>query len=56
MAMGFDTMPISIYMGKITGTDLWLGLAMQAGWVLLAFLFARFMWQRGIKKYSAFGG
>jgi ABC-2 type transport system permease protein len=48
--------PISVYMGQLAGMDLWRGLAMQAGWVLLAFLFARFMWQRGIKKYSAFGG
>ena len=48
--------PISIYMGKIAGADLWLGLGIQAGWVLLAYLFARFMWRRGIKKYSAFGG
>ena len=48
--------PISVYMGKIAGPDLWTGLAMQAGWVLLAYGMARFMWRRGIKKYSAFGG
>ena len=48
--------PISIYMGQAAGADLWSGLAAQAGWVALAFLFARFMWSRGVKKYSAFGG
>jgi ABC-type uncharacterized transport system permease subunit len=29
---------------------------MQLGWVLAAFALSRFMWQRGVKKYSAFGG
>jgi ABC-2 type transport system permease protein len=48
--------PITIYMGKISGADLWLGLSMQSGWVLLTYALARFMWRRGVKKYSAFGG
>jgi ABC-2 type transport system permease protein len=48
--------PISIYMGKVTGMDLWRGLMIQLLWVLLAYAFARFMWRRGVKKYSAFGG
>ena len=48
--------PIGIYMGKIAGDALWRGLAMQFLWVALAYLFARFMWSRGVKKYSAFGG
>jgi ABC-2 type transport system permease protein len=48
--------PISIYMGKVVGNDLWYGLLMQFLWVLLAYAFARFMWARGIRKYSAFGG
>jgi len=48
--------PISIYMGKVAGADLWRGLLTQFFWVLLAYFFARFMWSRGIKKYSAFGG
>jgi ABC-2 type transport system permease protein len=48
--------PIGVYMGKIAGADLVRGLAVQAGWVLLAYAFAQFMWRRGIKKYAAFGG
>ena len=48
--------PIQIYMGKISGPDLWLGLVTQGGWVLVAYGFARFMWRRGVRKYSAFGG
>lgn len=48
--------PISVYMGKSAGADLWRGLGIQLGWVILAYLFACWMWRRGIKKYSAFGG
>ena len=48
--------PIAIYMGKVTGPELWSGLMMQCFWVLTAYGFARFMWARGLKKYSAFGG
>ncbi|HEY5298939.1 MAG TPA: ABC-2 family transporter protein [Verrucomicrobiae bacterium] len=48
--------PVSIYMGKIAGSSLWFGLLAQFGWVLLMYGLARFMWRRGIKKYSAFGG
>jgi ABC-2 type transport system permease protein len=48
--------PISIYLGKSVGPDLWRGLSIQALWVLAAYCFARWMWRRGIKRYSAFGG
>ena len=48
--------PISVYLGKSGGEDLWRGLAIQFMWVIAAYLFARWMWARGIKKYSAFGG
>lgn len=48
--------PISIYLGKSTGAELWRGLACQALWVAAAYVFARWMWRRGIKRYSAFGG
>lgn len=48
--------PVGIYMGKVTGMQLITGLVMQAGWVVLAYLLARFAWQRGIKRYTAAGG
>lgn len=48
--------PISIYMGKITGNGIALGLLTQLFWVLMMYALARFMWRRGIKKYAAFGG
>lgn len=48
--------PVSIYLGKVTGSELWSGLGIQLFWVLAAYGFARLMWARGLKKYSAVGG
>ncbi len=48
--------PVSIYLGKSTGVALYQGLAIQFFWVVAAYLFARFMWARGIRKYAAVGG
>jgi ABC-2 type transport system permease protein len=48
--------PVGIYMGKISGTQLQAGLMVQFGWVMIAFVLARFAWARGIKKYGAYGG
>lgn len=48
--------PVTIYMGKLSPSELTRGLLIQTAWVVASFLLARFMWQRGIKKYSAVGG
>ncbi len=48
--------PVSVYVGKITGAALYQGLAIQAAWVFAAYLLARLVWSRGIRKYSAVGG
>jgi ABC-2 type transport system permease protein len=48
--------PVSIYLGQRSSAALWQGLLIQAGWVLFAYALARFVWSRGIKKYSAVGG
>jgi ABC-2 type transport system permease protein len=48
--------PVSVYLGRISGDALWRGLAIQAAWVALAYLLARLVWSRGIRKYSAAGG
>jgi ABC-2 type transport system permease protein len=48
--------PVSIYVGKATGVALYQGMVIQFLWVVAAYLFARFMWARGIRKYSAVGG
>jgi ABC-2 type transport system permease protein len=48
--------PVNVYLGKMNGPELWAGLAMQAFWVAMAYMLARFVWSRGIKHYSAVGG
>ena len=48
--------PISIYMGRTVGAELWRGLLIQAGWVAVSYGLARMAWNRGIRKYSAVGG
>jgi ABC-2 type transport system permease protein len=48
--------PVSIWLGRTAGTGLAQGLLIQFAWVVAAWLFARFMWRRGIKKYAAYGG
>jgi ABC-2 type transport system permease protein len=48
--------PVSIYLGRAQGSELWSGLAVQSFWVLFFFIFARWVWSRGIRKYTAVGG
>ncbi len=48
--------PVNIYLGKVTGPALYQGLLVQACWVAAAFVLARIVWGRGVRKYSAVGG
>jgi ABC-2 type transport system permease protein len=47
--------PLEIILGRLHGSDLWIGLAMQWVWIAIGFLLCRLLWQRGLKKYSAVG-
>jgi ABC-2 type transport system permease protein len=48
--------PISIFLGKTSGAQMWSGLAIQTGWLLLAWLAARTMFRRGVHHHQAVGG
>lgn len=48
--------PVSLYLGRVTGWELWLGLLIQALWVFFFFCLARWVWGKGLKKYTAVGG
>ena len=48
--------PVSIYLNQVTGPALYRGLMIHAFWIGVAFLLAKWVWNRGIKKYSAVGG
>jgi ABC-2 type transport system permease protein len=48
--------PVSLYLGRVTGNGIWSGLAIQLFWVLFFYGLARYVWSRGIRKYTAVGG
>ncbi len=48
--------PVGVYLGRITGPALWQGLAVQTFWVGAGYVLARFIFNRGLRKYSAVGG
>ena len=48
--------PTMIFLNKIQGTELLQGLVIGCVWALVCFLLARFLYNRGLKQYSAYGG
>ncbi len=48
--------PAAVFLGKITGAQLYWGLAIEFAWVVVLILLTRVAWARGVARYSAFGG
>src|SRR5688572_626326 len=48
--------PVSVYLGRVTGPELWTGLTVQLSWTVFFCLLGRWVWSRGIRKYTAVGG
>jgi ABC-2 type transport system permease protein len=48
--------PAAVFLEKVTGPTLWQGLAIQAAWVVFFIVTCRVAFNRGVKRYSAFGG
>src|SRR4029079_6740624 len=48
--------PAAVFLQKIQGHDLWVGLTIQAAWVLFFMVACRVTYGRGVKRYSGFGG
>jgi ABC-2 type transport system permease protein len=48
--------PAVVFLGKVEGAALVRGLLIQAAWALGLLLLARWLYHRGLKRYSAFGG
>lgn len=48
--------PATVFLGKIEGADLAVGLAVEAAWALFFFLLARGLYRLGLRRYSAYGG
>ena len=48
--------PSAIFLGKITGPDLIRGMWIEFAWLVFFIGLARFLFYRGVKRYSGFGG
>jgi len=48
--------PAAIFLGRVSGEELWRGLAIQVFWVVAGYGLARLIWSRGVRRYSAVGG
>ena len=48
--------PAAVFLGKIQGTELAAGLAMEVAWIVFFVILSRAMWQRGVTRYSGYGG
>lgn len=48
--------PCAVWLGKIEGRELAIGLAVEAAWVVVAMVACRLAFLRGTRRYSAYGG
>jgi ABC-2 type transport system permease protein len=48
--------PALIFLGKIEGADLARGLLIELAWAVALIVLCRFLYYRGLRRYSAFGG
>lgn len=48
--------PAAVFLGKVSGAELWSGLAIQAGWMLFFIVASRAAMQAGFRRYSGYGG
>ena len=47
--------PVEVFLGRRTGSDIWLGYAAQLGWIALALAGLALLWRRATRRYSAVG-
>jgi ABC-2 type transport system permease protein len=48
--------PSAVFLGKITGAALIRGLLIELAWVVFFVFLSRWLFNRGVRRYSAFGG
>lgn len=48
--------PVEVILGLVQAGDLWVGLAVQIGWVVVFAALAEWSWRRGLRRYAAYGG
>jgi ABC-2 type transport system permease protein len=48
--------PSAVFLGKVAGADLVRGLVIELGWVVFFIALSHWLFRRGLRRYSAFGG
>jgi ABC-2 type transport system permease protein len=48
--------PVEVLGGQLTPAEVWTGLGLQAGWLVVALVLCRVVWRSGLKQYTAVGG
>ncbi len=48
--------PVEVLTGQLNTTELWLGFAIQAAWLVVALALFITIWRAGVKRYAAVGG
>jgi ABC-2 type transport system permease protein len=48
--------PAAVFLEKVQGTALAIDLAVQAAWVVFFFVLSRWLYARGVRHYSGYGG
>jgi ABC-2 type transport system permease protein len=48
--------PAAVFLGKISGSELYWGIAVELAWVVFFIILSRVLWNRGVRRYSGFGG
>jgi ABC-2 type transport system permease protein len=48
--------PAAVFLGKVDGVEMWRGLVVEIAWVLFFVFLSRWLWSRGVRRYSGFGG
>jgi ABC-2 type transport system permease protein len=48
--------PAMVFLGKVSGSQLWWGLAEELAWAVFFISMARWLYRKGLRHYSAYGG
>lgn len=48
--------PAVVFLGKVSGPDLARGLLIESAWVVALIALSRWLYGRGLRRYSAYGG
>ena len=48
--------PVEVLTGQLSAAEVWIGFAIQIGWLAVALTLFAVLWRAGVRRYSAVGG